>query len=398
MRLHFVLLLASAALLAIDDAASKTTDLKVDFSSSVRSLAAELNTVPATRLLRTGDTTEEEVGEEEEERAINFKSIPGFDKVKNIYIQNKMNRYLKKDMSVDEVFAKLKLGKVTEDLFQNPKFIAWMKYVADYNAKNPTKQVFEIPTLSKQYGDDVLARMLDAASKVPGTMRSALNLQKQQVMIWRNENLTLDDVFSKLKLTSNLDDILSNPSFFAFNRYLPDYNYRHSTSVTMVEVLQHKFGDIRVAKMLETATTSKVKSTSKIAETLQKQQLELWRDLGRSSDNVFKMLNLESKVGNAFESPNFLVWAKFHKEYSGERTSYINALWDILGEKKLVAILLAPKKANGNPAVGGLQNALIQKFMALKRTPDQVAELVGASSLEAKTFNAAYRWNFYNKQ
>lgn len=154
--------------------------------------------------------------------------------------------------------------------------------------------------------------------------------------------------------------MLTNPNFFSFNQYLVDFNVRYpAKSTIMVEVLSKNYGDAVVSKMLESATKVKVKDTRDLATRLQKQQMNVWKKMGLNSDDIFKALNLNKNVDNSFESPNFVVWTKFLKSYSGEKTNTFDTLWANLGEKKLATMLVAPKKANGNSVIADLQNSLI---------------------------------------
>ncbi|POM81783.1 Avirulence protein (Avh) [Phytophthora palmivora] len=385
MRLRNVALVAASTLLVIIDGSSVVA----------KSLTQPKISTVATRqrFLRTYNMAVLE--NDNEERALNLNSILGVDKLKTAWTQNKLSTYLKKKKTADEVFVKLKLGnKASDKLFQDPKFLAWVKYVDDYNSKPGNKEMSMIPTLTNHYGDDVLAKMLDAASKTDGTKRLASSLQEQQVKFWRSQDMPLADVFTRLKLDRGLDDILTNPSFFAFNRYLVDYNVRYSKSMTMIEALGGSYGDAAVAKMLQTTMTkAKDVETKQLATRLQNQQLQHWKDIGLNSDDIFKDLSL-NKAGVTFENPNFIVWGKFLQNYSGERTRPIDKLWANFGEEKLATMLVAPREAiGGNAMVTFLQNKLLEKWLTMERSPKDVSAMLG-SSFGGKTFAASYKWNY----
>ncbi|OWZ08129.1 hypothetical protein PHMEG_00019377 [Phytophthora megakarya] len=383
MRFHFVVAVAASTLVASLNASSVVMNSKLT-APGVSTGATKQ------RFLRSYN-----MADLEEDRALNINSIFGVNKIKTAYTQSKLSSYLKKGKSEDEVFTKLKLGnQANEKLFQDPKFLAWVKYIDDNNAKTGSKKMSIIPTLTKQYGDDTLARMLEAASKTDGSKLLVSKLQEQQVKFWRSQNLPLGTVFTRLKLDRNLDDILTNPSFFAFNRYLVDYNVRYSKSVTMIEAFKGHYGDEAVAKMLQTTMTkSKDVETQKMAGRLQDQQFEVWQSSRITSDTLFKQLNL-NKVDVTLENPNFLVWGKYLQNYSGEDKKAFDKLWQIFGEKKLAAMLVAPRETvGGNEMITFLQNAMIKKWISMIRTPEDVSSMLG-SGFGGKTFAAAYKWNF----
>ncbi|ETP36107.1 hypothetical protein F442_15866 [Phytophthora nicotianae P10297] len=400
MRLYDVVLAAATILLTAIDGISIATDANrnpVDLSATTRSFTQEQQNIPTKRSLRVYTT---EAEDNDEERAINFKSLPGVDKLKTAWTQNKLSKYLKKGKTGDEVFSKLKLDKAGDTLFENPKFHVWVKYVTDYNIKAGKNEISIIPTLTKHYADDVLVKMLEIASKssVVDTRRVASSLQEQQVKYWRSLDLLPTDVFTRLRLgdKGKLDDMLTNPSFFALNKYLVDYNVRYSKSLTMVEVLKGGYGDEAIARMLQqTATKAKDVETQKMAVRLQNQQFEHWRDIGLNSDDIFKELRL-NKAGVTLENSNFVVWGKFLQNWSGENTTPFKSLWARYGEKNLATMLVAPREQAGDSVIPFLQNQLVNQWLAMERTPADVFKMIGSSD-GGKKLVGAYRWSYKNK-
>ncbi|GMF52818.1 unnamed protein product [Phytophthora fragariaefolia] len=89
---------------------------------------------------------------------LNRDSLPGVKTITKIVDKKKAAIWLKKGKVADDVFTKMKLNKISgEKLFQDQKFLGWVKYVDDFNAKNPDKATSMIPTLTKNFGDDVVA-------------------------------------------------------------------------------------------------------------------------------------------------------------------------------------------------------------------------------------------------
>ncbi|KAG3126556.1 hypothetical protein PI126_g22267 [Phytophthora idaei] len=83
---------------------------------------------------------------------------------------------LAKDKDTDAVFLKLKLNTAGENIFANPKFLVWAKYVKNYNTKHDDMTTSMLPTLINQYGQSRLARMLEEAKQVGTTKDIATKL------------------------------------------------------------------------------------------------------------------------------------------------------------------------------------------------------------------------------
>ncbi|KAE9053931.1 hypothetical protein PF002_g33341, partial [Phytophthora fragariae] len=52
------------------------------------------------------------------------------------------------------------------------------------NEENPTKRASLIATLTAQYGDDGLAKIIEAAKRVPSTEDIAKRVQTEQLQSW----------------------------------------------------------------------------------------------------------------------------------------------------------------------------------------------------------------------
>ncbi|OWY97917.1 RxLR effector protein, partial [Phytophthora megakarya] len=123
--------------------------------------------------------------EDDDERAYGIQSIPGIGKVSTYLYNQKLAKTLKKnDQDIDTIFSKLGLNTAGEKLLQHPNFFIWVKYVDDYNRKNG-KTLSMLPTLRRQYKDEVLIKMFEAATQVERTKHIATILQTEQMRIWK---------------------------------------------------------------------------------------------------------------------------------------------------------------------------------------------------------------------
>ncbi|KAG6616534.1 putative secreted RxLR effector protein [Phytophthora cinnamomi] len=370
MRLYCGVLVA-ATILALGNAVSEVenTETKTtEFSTTV------LNDE---RFLRVGA----EVNEDDEERGISLNSIPGIKKITSIVDEQKASIWLRKGKVADDVFTKMKLNKVSgEQLFENKKFLAWAKYVGDYNRKNPDKVTSMIPTLTKNFGDDVVAKMLESATKVASTKRLATSLQTQQLDYWKELQMSADDVFRALRLNGKVDNVLTDPNLLVLNKYLVDFNTRNpKQSTTMVEILTRGYGDVAVMKMLETAR--KVENTKGIAARLQAQQFDVWRQMGLDSDDVFKLMNLDDGVDKIFANPVFSVWMRYLGDFNAKnpakKTTVLNTLRSHFSDNTLSQLLIAAQKVPSTEKFAArLQSQQIKIWLDKKELPDNVFKLL----------------------
>ncbi|EEY55089.1 secreted RxLR effector peptide protein, putative [Phytophthora infestans T30-4] len=129
MRPHGVVLLAVVTLLTINN-----VDARSDFHAATSVTTAE-HSVSTNRFLRNSYLSQVD----DDERAINtgLKSFPGADMVSSFITKQKLAVWLKNNKDTDDVFVGLKLNAADDSILKNPKFVAWVKYVDNYNAKNP---------------------------------------------------------------------------------------------------------------------------------------------------------------------------------------------------------------------------------------------------------------------
>ncbi|OWZ00531.1 RxLR effector protein [Phytophthora megakarya] len=182
--------------------------------------------------------------------------------------QAKIMSWKKNKKSSDQVFALLELDQMGENLFTNPKFKTWLKYV-DKTVKVQTKSAM-IATLTAKYGDDGLARLLQAA-KNGRESKLADMLQTEQMWVWLTgtKGKSTDDIFHLLKLDEGVDKVLTNPNLQAWDDYIKFYNSKFDVKnpTTTFDSLKRFYGDEKMAKMLEAA--KKEPTTRKIAMKLQ---------------------------------------------------------------------------------------------------------------------------------
>ncbi|EGZ12859.1 hypothetical protein PHYSODRAFT_354918 [Phytophthora sojae] len=168
MQLHFAVLLAVAVILAT----------AID---GVDSTTPEFSSLAATRLLRTGTSA----ATFDEARA-----IPGVESIATFFkssSQKKLEDLVKSGRSTDEAFKFLKLDDAWDKLLSNPDFKVWMKYVAMSKA---SPKIAVIVKLREQFGGEAnLAVLLQTATTVKGTKKTATRLQNTLYELWFNRGI-----------------------------------------------------------------------------------------------------------------------------------------------------------------------------------------------------------------
>ncbi|KAE9317605.1 hypothetical protein PR003_g18435, partial [Phytophthora rubi] len=175
--------------------ATLVAGIDVGPKSNTATLARNDNEVHVTRLLRIANE------EEEDEERGGLDKFSGFVKAKVSKSTDKLRLQLRraKTGSGEEFFSLLKLDKMGVNLFDSPsKVKAWAKYMAVVHRKNPEEAM--IASLRARYSDDVLAKMLVEAKRMPKSAQIAGKLEAAQIQVWMKSHETVDDIFALLKL------------------------------------------------------------------------------------------------------------------------------------------------------------------------------------------------------
>lgn len=108
------------------------------------------------------------------------------------------------------------------NILANPKLDEWITYMKAFNKKFPKKQTSLVTTLTTHYADDDLARMIQAAKKVPGTAKIAKRLEIEQIYRWLEHQKTPKEVFNLLKLDDVTVEPFLQPQMLTWAKYI-DY-------------------------------------------------------------------------------------------------------------------------------------------------------------------------------
>ncbi|KAF4036028.1 hypothetical protein GN244_ATG11936 [Phytophthora infestans] len=344
MRPHGVVLLAVVTLLTINN-----VDARSDFHAATSVTTAE-HSVSTNRFLRNSYLSQVD----DDERAINtgLKSFPGADMVSSFITKQKLAVWLKNNKDTDDVFVGLKLNAADDSILKNPKFVAWVKYVDNYNAKNPGQ---------------------------PSSILAPLKKHTEQMETWKRAKLSTDSLFNMYKLDSEAKDLLASPGLRIWVRYAEEFNPGPKT--TLFEKLHASYSDFALSQLL--LLSKKAPSTEKLATSLQREQLQTWLNSGKQPQTVFKVLRLDSEADNLFASPQFKIWLDysldFRKKFPRANTvPVIDTLVAHYGDAALSRIIKAAKEGAGTKTWAVYyEQALVGKLLKAEKTPAYISRLVG---------------------
>ncbi|KAE8902632.1 hypothetical protein PF010_g11964 [Phytophthora fragariae] len=119
---------------------------------------------------------------------------PGATKFKNEVVKS----WLADPDHPANMFQGLKLDKAGDDLISNPLLSVWTMYVKAFKTEYPFTKSTVIETLTKAYGDEKLATMIQAGTKVEKTEQFAKDLQTAQFKHWVTENKTPENIYKNV--------------------------------------------------------------------------------------------------------------------------------------------------------------------------------------------------------
>ncbi|ETO65303.1 hypothetical protein F444_17362 [Phytophthora nicotianae P1976] len=316
MRFYCFILLLVLSLLSCNNANPAAIT-----SSYIKAKSEASNHVANAHVRRHFSTHERfvEEGNEDsfEERTINMK-LPDAAKLQsliNFQPLKKLAANIQKSSSdnqkaTKELFESLDVGVVGSGIFQSTPYQTWAKFVTKVYKKNPEAgQAAMFSILRDHYGDEPLAKLLAEARRGWGTATEAKQFESIQLDNWLAHEKTSDEVFSLLKLNVDEDDLLKNPllsTWMSYEKKLGTENPNHA----LLLKLRERYDDAGLAKMLVAAKNDR--STQVIATHVERAQLESWLNGKKTTEDVFKLLRLNTDTGvDLLKNPALKIWMKY---------------------------------------------------------------------------------------
>ncbi|KAG1699988.1 hypothetical protein DVH05_012422 [Phytophthora capsici] len=291
------------------------------------------------------------------------------------------------NLKTPEKFLKeLGLNSDAFTVLENPLLVTWTKYLDGYNVKFPQEKTTMIETFTKTFGDGLTAKMIAAAKKQDVTKGIAAKLETAQLRLWLNTGQSIDDVYKTLVLFKHADDfrvflllgldeagdsILSNPVFNQWMGYVKNFNKEFpKRQESWFQPLLAWGG---VEKMIEKGFQHP--ETVKLAQRVETAWLKNLLGWGKTPKTAFTSLKLKT-VDNPLASPKFTVWTRyltaFNKKYPDKKISMIDGLRNVYTDRVLVQVLSIAKNGRTEKLATDMQNALLNKWLAAKKTPEEI--------------------------
>ncbi|KAG6948595.1 hypothetical protein JG688_00015024, partial [Phytophthora aleatoria] len=286
-----------------------------------------------------------------EERGISTSTVETLTNSLKSPVSQKFDDWLTNGKSADDVFKLLTLDKAADGLLATPHLNDWISYMKLVNKANPTKKTTVIATLTAHYGDEGLAKIIEAAKQVRATAALAKRVQTEQIQRWLLDGLSPEDVFKLLKLDEAAEGLFTQPQIVTWAMYLDDFNKVNPTSETTIfSFLKSRYKDEEIFVQMLIAAKN-VPSTEKIAIRIQAEQTALWLKNKKEPAAVFKLLKLQDTELALFENPLFIAWVKYTDDFRmthfGTKLTTISALREFYKDKDdvLAKMILAANKS-----------------------------------------------------
>ncbi|KAE9319229.1 hypothetical protein PR003_g18018 [Phytophthora rubi] len=301
----------------------------------------------------------------------------------------------------DEVFTLLKLDKAGDDILSSPQFVSWNTYLKIFNKEHPDKKTSLFATLTAQYGDDGVSRIVEAALKTKSSSAIAKSIQAEQFQRWIVGGKSTNDVFFLLKLNKAGDDILSSPQLDTFTKYMKAFNKENpDNQKTLLATLTTHYDDEGLTRVLDAA--KKVEATKSIATNLETAQIQHWLSARKTPDNVFTILNLDKAGDNLLASPLFTTFTKFTDAYHAENlgtkmtTSWIVGYhYNAFELAKM--IIVGEKIPSSVKAAKRMEGVLFKDWMAAPNSPDHAFKALKLNQVGTKKLSKDPMFNYWMK-
>ncbi|POM75861.1 Avirulence protein (Avh) [Phytophthora palmivora] len=216
---------------------------------------------------------------------------------------------LKAVSNPDAVFKSLHLDTAGDAIFVNPVYKYWKKFMKFYNKVNPSTADFNIgSTLTTNYGDIAVVKMIMAAEQIPHKQNAARSMEHDLFKSWTDPSIKLDDVFISLKLDIAGDKLFANPMFSFWMKFLDDYNRMVPGKSRPRTILTKIYDDEALLNMINVARENP--STKTLANKLETEMLTQFLYAEKQPMDVAKLLNVREK-----SDPNWKLWKKYMQDY-----------------------------------------------------------------------------------
>ncbi|ETL89635.1 hypothetical protein L917_11457, partial [Phytophthora nicotianae] len=294
---------------------------------------------------------------------------------------DKLRNWLSEGKSADSVFTRMHLAKTKDMLLKRPQFRSWVQY-ADDLSKASKKEMLVISTLTAQYGDDALYKLIESAKLDPKIKTLANRLEREQMQYWVAVRKSPDDVFPIYKLDEAKQTVLSTPKFVNWVKHVDDLNAKHPEQpVTTIPTLK-KYFNIDDEGLLSLISVGKQSERTKsIAPKVEDDLLQIWGNSKKTPDAVLDEMRIDKMNIPLLENSLFTTWAKyvsiFNAKYPNEKRTMIEILTRKFGDQYITHILYKAKSIDTTKTMATqLESAQLTMWRSNDKSVDDVFDLL----------------------
>ncbi|OWZ04025.1 hypothetical protein PHMEG_00024149, partial [Phytophthora megakarya] len=183
---------------------------------------------------------------------------------------------------------------------------------------------------------------------------------------------SVGDVFKLLKLDETGESLFKNPLLNSWVKY--SVKFDKNGDEMMFLTLKKYFDEETLTKLIIAG-----KNDNQIAVKLEKVELENWLSSGKTSDEVFKHLNLNDDTANIFKNPAFNTWVSYVAMVDKE-TPYETMLAKLLAgqtDQSLAKWMRSPDLSyNTHKITQKLELVQLKNWLNSKKSSDDVFKLL----------------------
>nr|AEK80751.1 Avh148 [Phytophthora sojae] len=322
-------------------------------------------------------------------RLLRLHELPTDAEERGITVNTKqIDDWLEKGDTADDIFKLLSLHMKESNILANPKLDEWITYMKAFNKKFPKKQTSLVTTLTTHYVDDDLARMIQAAKKVPETAKIAKRLEIEQIYRWLEHQKTPKEVFNLLKLDDVTVEPFLQPQMLTWAKYIDYFDKANpGKKASLLPAFGYYDEESMVAMLIKAKT---VPATEHLAVRAQVELTQVMLRHERTPSQIFTMLKFKEADDKLLENPLFIAWMKytddFNEMYPKKRQPAMTALLENFSGEKMAKMVLDAEKS---PSVAKqLQSELMETWLKKKRNPARVFKLLKLNEAADKAFES----------
>ncbi|ETM38177.1 hypothetical protein L914_15449, partial [Phytophthora nicotianae] len=133
------------------------------------------------------------------------RKTPETEKIATRLQRRQVKIWMRSGKTADDIFMVLKLDKKIENLLTNPNLETYVTYMNLFNKYSPGRETTLVNTFVTFYGDEAVAKVIEAGKKVESTEEFAKDLQVALFSQWMWEGAQPKQIWKMLHLEKSTD-------------------------------------------------------------------------------------------------------------------------------------------------------------------------------------------------